>query len=266
MPKLKKKKRTRMPELVPYESNDSPDQPFGVAYPFPRPSVTVDCVVFGFDTANENDSLQVLLIRRGDAPYKNYWALPGGFVRVGDGIGSQGESLEDAAKRELNEETNINLTYSEQLYTFGQPDRDPRGRVITVAYFALVQKTDPICGSEASAVIWAGINRVQHMTLAFDHKDILDKALARLRMKIRYEPIGFNLLSPKFTLAELRHLYEGILNRKLDVSNFRKHVLATNVLTETGQMQKGQHRPAPYYRFNKRAYDHAVREGFHFEI
>jgi len=239
------------------------------SYEFPRPSLTVDCVVFGFDPNDATDPLKVLLIQRKDEPFINHWALPGGFVEVSDVTGEQGESLEEAAKRELEEETNIRLAYLEQLYTFGTPGRDPRGRVVSVAYFALVRTADykPVGGSDASLAIWMGVEKaLGRLPLAFDHKDILNTAVTRLRAKIRYAPIGFNLLPPKFTLSDLRVLYEGILGRKLDPSNFRKRVLATGILKETGQAQRGQHRPAPYYRFNKEAYKEAVRDGFNFEI
>lgn len=239
------------------------------AYEFPRPSVTVDCVVFGFNPSYTVEPLQILLVRRKEEPFKDHWALPGGFVNVSDEVNDQGEPLEDAAKRKLKEEANINLTYIEQLYTFGYPDRDPRGRVISVAYFALVRAEDYVLssGKNTSAADWIGVDTAQtRIKLAFDHRRILIKAIERLRMKIRYEPIGFNLLPPKFTLSELRNLYEGVTGRKLDASNFRKRILATKVLFATGKKQTGQHRPAPYYVFNKNAYQRAIKKGFSFEI
>jgi 8-oxo-dGTP diphosphatase len=156
----------------------------------------------------------------------------------------------------------------EQLYTFGAPGRDPRGRVISVAYFVLVRAHDykPEGGSDASQALWVGMGDALSRQLAFDHREILVKALTRVQNKIRYEPIGFNLLPSEFTLTDLRRLYEGLLQRELDPSNFRKRVLATHVLVETSEVTQGPGRPAALYRFNKQAYDQAVKTGFNFEI
>jgi len=272
-------------------------------YDYPRPSVTVDCVVFGFDLADKRDPLKVLLIQRNSEPYAKCWAIPGGFVETND-IGG-GESLERAAQRELEEETGLRLefeqlppssqthvphvlkdgttlppnwypddeprhvpAYLEQLYTFGAPRRDPRGRVISVAYLVLVRAADyvPQGGSDASQAKWVGIQDALTRNLAFDHAEVLSKAITRLQGKIRYEPIGFNLLPDEFALSDLRDLYAGVLQRELDLSNFRKRVLATGVLSETGHLTEGSGRPAALYRFNKTAYDQAVKTGFNFEI
>ncbi len=240
-------------------------------YKYPRPSFTVDVVIFGVEPQLGWD-LQVLLIQRAaetgpEAAFPGFWAIPGGFVEVDD-EGNQGESLEEAAHRELAEETGVKVEYLEQLYTFGKPKRDPRGRVISVAYFALVQSKDHVAeaNSDASDARWFSIDDAMKLTLAFDHNEILKKALQRLQAKIRYAPIGFSFLPPKFTIAELCALYESILRRRLDVSNFRKKILATGVLVETGQRQQNNNRPPMLYRFDKRAYNHAVENGFNFEI
>jgi 8-oxo-dGTP diphosphatase len=241
-------------------------------YEYPRPSLTVDCVIFGFDP--DASFLKVLLIRRADDPFKGHLAIPGGFVEVRDDA-SQGESIEDAARRELKEETGITVAYLEQLYTFGTPGRDPRGRVITVAYVALVRQQDYIieAGSDAAEASWFSVESALGgylEPLAFDHRSILKLALQRLQGKIRYAPIGFNLLPDSFTLGDLRKLYETLLGRPLDMSNFNKKVgrvlVRPGVLVKTGDAQKGFHRPAPLYRFDREAYDRAVLNGFNFEI
>src|SRR5262249_13277904 len=161
---------------------------------YPHPSLTVDCVVFGFDQGD----LKVLLIERGAEPFQGMWALPGGFVRIQ-------ESLEKAARRELSEEAGITKLFLEQLYTFGEVDRDPRVRVVTVAYYASVDPSqhDIRPRTDARAVEWFPVSRMPR--LAFDHRRILEIALARLRAKIRYQPVGFELLPEKFTLSQLQH-------------------------------------------------------------
>lgn len=230
-----------------------------------RPTVAVDCVVFGIS----GDELQVLLVERGTEPFKGYPALPGGRVEVKD-EGDQGEDLERAARRELREETGIEVDYLEQLYTFGTPGRDPRGRVISVAYFALVRSKDHVAhaGSDAASAEWWSVKNtlITKNGLAFDHNKILSVAYERLQTKIRYAPLGFNLLPPKFTLGELQRLYEAILMRPLDKRNFRKRILSMGILAEAGRQQNVPHRAATLYRFDKKTYDRAVRGGFNFEI
>src|SRR5512134_1003201 len=161
-------------------------------YQYPRAALTVDCVVFGFDESE----LKVLLIERGLEPFKGRWALPGGFVRVG-------ETLDDAARRELEEEAGLKDVFLEQLYTFGAVDRDPRERVVSVAYYALVNLSDHKvhAATDARDAAWFGVHDVP--SLAFDHAGILQMALERLRAKLRYEPVGFELLPRKFTLSQL---------------------------------------------------------------
>jgi 8-oxo-dGTP diphosphatase len=235
-------------------------------YEYARPAITVDCVIFGLGAEGD---LRLLLIRRRDPPFAGSWALPGGFVRVEDD-GDQGEDLEAAARRELEEETGARVAYLEQLFTFGKPGRDPRGRVITVAYMALVRAGDHAVagGDDASEAAWAPMQEVtgRLRALAFDHAEIVRLAIARLQSKVRYAPIGFNLLPPTFTLGELQRLYEAVLQRPLDKRNFRRRILAMGVLAEAGRQENVPHRAAALYRFDRRAYDRAVREGFHFEI
>lgn len=236
-------------------------------YEYPRPSVTVDCVVFGLSDAV---GLQVLLVQRGDDPFKGFWALPGGFVEVRDDA-SQGEDLEAAARRELKEETGAKVGHLEQLYTFGTPGRDPRGRVISVAYLALVRAAEHVVvhGSDAAAAAWLPVGLAMQGELAFDHKTILVTALARLRAKVRYEPIGFGLLPQAFTRGQLQALYETILGRPLDKANFRKRIQALGVLAPVRGKTvpaRGGGPAAQLYRFDRRAYEAARSRGVHFEI
>jgi 8-oxo-dGTP diphosphatase len=180
-------------------------------YKYPRPSLTVDCVVFGIG----GGELQVLLVERGDEPFVGRWALPGGFVHVSD-EGTKGERSADAARRELTEEAGIGVAHMEQLATFDEPNRDPRGRVVSIAYMALVRSSDHAlrAGSDAANASWWPAEHLPR--LAFDHKEIVKYALARLRAKVRYAPIGFALLSPDFALSELQALYETVLGRAVD--------------------------------------------------
>jgi 8-oxo-dGTP diphosphatase len=227
-------------------------------YEYARPSVTVDCVVFGLDL--EAEDLKILLIQRSGRPFAGMWALPGGFVDMG-------ETLEQAAKRELQEETGISRLYLEQLYTFGDPGRDPRDRVITVAYYALVKLTDHTikADTDASDVAWFGVSDLPR--LAFDHAKIVAMALGRLKGKVRYQPIGFELLPAKFTLSQLQRLYEVVLERRLDKRNFRKKILGMGLLVETSEIQKDvAHRAARLYRFDEERYRRLVQKGFNFEI
>ncbi len=210
---------------------------------YKRPSVTVDVVIF----ALVNDDLQVLLIKRKNEPFANMWAIPGGFVRME-------ESLEEAAARELSEETGVTDVYMEQLYTFGEPDRDPRTRVITVAYFALVpyDAIDHRPGDDASETGWWSVFALPE--LAFDHEHILQYALTRLRYKLEYTSVGFRLLPDMFTLSELQQAYETILGETLDKRNFRRKILGSNILEETGTKDRsGEGRPAMLYRYREDA-------------
>ena len=210
-------------------------------YEYPRPALTVDCVVFGVDA----DDLRVLLIQRALQPFEGKWALPGGFVRID-------ETLDDAARRELEEETGLSKVFLEQLYTFGAVDRDPRERIVSVAYYALVNLRDHQvhAATDARDAAWFGVNDVPR--LAFDHADILQTALARLRGKLRYQPIGFELLPKKFTLSQLQRVHEAILGERLDKRNFRKRVDALGVvrpLNESVTLPAG--RPAQLFVFRR---------------
>lgn len=213
---------------------------------YERPSVTVDVVTF---TLRDHD-LKVLLIRRKHPPFAGYWAIPGGFVQMD-------ESLEAGALRELEEETGVCDVYIEQLYTFGQPNRDPRTRVITVAYFALVPAGAlPAlqAGDDAADAQWWSMYDLP--PLAFDHAEILDYALTRLRYKLEYSAVGFELLPEKFTLSELQSTYEVILGEKLDRGNFRKKLHKAAVVEPTRDYRNTGGRPARLYRFR----DDAVAE------
>lgn len=225
-------------------------------YEYPRPSLTVDCVVFGIDDEN----LKVLLIQRGAPPFEGRWALPGGFVHMN-------ESLDDAARRELQEETGLERIYLEQLYTFGEPKRDPRGRVVSVAYYALVKLSDHRvhAATDAREARWFSVWETP--ALAFDHEKLLETALTRLGGKVRYQPVGFELLPAKFTLTQLQQLYEKILRRELDKRNFRKKILSMDLLEELDEMEKDvAHRAARLYRFDKAKYRKLEKQGFNFEI
>jgi 8-oxo-dGTP diphosphatase len=209
-------------------------------YDYPRPMVTVDIVVFTI----QDDDLKVLLIKRGIEPFKGAWALPGGFV-------GEHESLEDAARRELFEETHVEGLYLEQLYTFGEPGRDPRGRVISVSYFALVSSDDRplLAATDAADAAWCSVYKLP--TLAFDHGAIVTYALERLRYKLDYTSAGFQLLPKKFTLTELQEAYEVILGRTLDKRNFRKKILSVGILEPLDETKmEGPHRPAKLYAYD----------------
>jgi 8-oxo-dGTP diphosphatase len=225
-------------------------------YQYPRAALTVDCVVFGFD----GGELKVLLIERALEPFKGKWALPGGFVHVD-------EPLDDAARRELVEETGLANVFLEQLYTFGTVDRDPRERVVSVAYYALVKLSDhqAKAATDAANAEWFSLSQLPK--LAFDHVDIVTAALARLQGKVRYQPIGFELLPEKFTLSELQHLYEAILATQLDKRNFRKKVLGFGLLAALKETQmSGRHRPAQLFRFDADKYEKLKKRGFDFEL
>lgn len=215
---------------------------------YKQPSVTVDVIIF---TIIDSD-LKVLLVKRKNPPFEGRWAIPGGFVRFD-------ENLEDAAKRELSEETNVKNIYLEQLYTFGETGRDPRGRVITVAYFALAGAKDMqiSAATDVSEVKWHSVYSLPE--LAFDHAIILDYALQRLRYKLEYSTVCFQLLPKKFTLTELQRAYEIIFNKKLDKRNFRKKILSLGIITESGKTAGTAHRPAALYSFTRK---HMVMDNF----
>jgi len=223
---------------------------------YARAALAVDCVVFGLDEAD----LAVLLIRRDLEPFAGKWALPGGFVHLD-------ETVDEAARRELAEETGLGRVYLEQLYTFGGIDRDPRERVVTVAYYALVNLADHRvkAATDAREAAWFAVSDLP--ALAFDHDAIAAMALERLRSKVRYRPLGFELLPPKFTLTMLQRLYEKVLERELDKRNFRKKVLAMGLLEELDEVEQDvAHRAARLYRFDKKRYRELEKAGFDFEL
>lgn len=225
-------------------------------YKYPRPAVSTDCIIFGYD----GKKIKVLLIERGIEPFKGKPALPGGFVR-------ENETAEACALRELYTETGVKDVYIEQLYTFSAINRDPRTRVISIAYFSLINLNhyQLKAGDDAKATQWFDIENIP--ALAFDHSAILQAAIERLQNKIRYQPIGFELLPPNFTLSQLQNLYEKILRTQLDKRNFRKKILKTTILTKLDKkIQQKTGRPAYLYQFNKKQYEKLQKSGFNFEL
>ncbi len=207
---------------------------------FDQPSVTADIVIF---TIKENE-LNVLLVKRDVEPFKDKWALPGGFVRID-------ESLEEAAKRELVEETGVKDVYLEQLYTFGDVKRDPRGRVITVAYMALINSKEITlsASTDAKETSWFPIKKIP--PLAFDHKKILTYALKRLRWKFEYTSVAFSLLPDEFTISQIQKIYEIVFDKEFDKRNFSKKILSLNILEEKGIKKDVSHRPPMMYSLKK---------------
>lgn len=212
-------------------------------YAYPHPAVTTDVVLFTI----RDGRLQLLLIRRAGEPFRGRWALPGGFLDID-------EDLEQCAKRELAEETGVTGVYLEQLYTFGRPGRDPRERVISVAYYALApsERLDPQPSSDAAEAAWFAIGRLP--ALAFDHAEIISAAQERLVAKLDYSTIAFQFLPATFTLSELQDVYEILVDAELDKRNFRKWALALEQIEETGEFRRrGRHRPARVYRLKDRS-------------
>ena len=218
------------------------------SYKYPRPAVTTDCVIFGFD----GFELKVLLIERGLEPFKGQWAFPGGFVRMD-------ETVEDCALRELQEETGLNPKYMEQMRTYSDVDRDPRDRVITVAFSALVKIEEVVGGDDAARAQWFSLDSVPR--LAFDHDRILRDATTFLKHKIHFEPIGFELLDEKFTMPQLQRLYEVILGVNFDRRNFQKKMFATGVLIQLNEKcENARRRPPKLYKFNLERYNEMKRK------
>lgn len=223
-------------------------------YKYPHPAVTTDCVIFGFDGSN----LKILLVQRGIDPYKGIWALPGGFL-------NPMESAEVGALRELKEETGLESAYLEQFHAYSEPDRDPRERVITIAYLALVKLQEVKGGDDAADARWFPVNEVPQ--LAFDHDLILRDALARLRERIHFHPIGYELLPEKFTLKELQSLYEAILGIHFDRRNFAKKMFHMDILTQLDEtVWPTPKREANLYRFNLEKYTELKNRGFRLEF
>jgi 8-oxo-dGTP diphosphatase len=223
---------------------------------YPRPSVAVDLVIFTIIDAQ----LRVLLVKRQEHPFKGSWALPGGFVRVGESAKDQGEDLDAAARRELQEETGLDpdRVHIEQLFTFGKAGRDPRMRVISVAYFALVRPDlAPFvkAGGDVSHADWVPVEQLKKVELAFDHRDVVETALARVRGKLEYSGIAFDLVPLTFTIPELRHVYSIVLAKEMDPGNFRRKF---NRMVDDGliELAPGKRitasKPATVYRFKRR--------------
>ncbi|MBR6560743.1 MAG: NUDIX hydrolase [Alistipes sp.] len=223
-------------------------------YKYPHPAVATDCVIFGFDGV----SIKVLLIQRGIEPYKDHWALPGGFVGID-------ESAEECARRELQEETGLQGVAVEQFHAFSDVNRDPRERVISIAYYALVKLSEVRGGDDASEAQWYSYDDVP--SLAFDHDRILRMALRHLRDRICFEPVGFDLLPDVFTMTELQRLYEAILGVKFDRRNFYNKMLKLEVLTSAEPRPENASRRTPSkYRFNAEKYAELKQRGFRLEF
>jgi 8-oxo-dGTP diphosphatase len=218
--------------------------------------LSVDCVIFGY----LDGALKVLLIKRGAEPFKGKWAVPGDLVYPN-------EDIEIAARRILFDLTALENLYLEQTKVYGQVDRHPIGRVVTVGYYALIniENYDPHASAWADSVYWVDVNDVPK--LAFDHNLILSHALKTLRFRVRHRPAGFELLPEKFAIGQLQSLYQAILNEKYDKANFRKRILSMNILKSLEENQKGvPHRPGRLYSFDKEVYDQLKSKGFSFEL
>ncbi len=223
-------------------------------YKYPHPAVTTDCVIFGFDGIK----LHVLLIERGIEPYKGKWAFPGGFLKMN-------ESAEEGVRRELKEETGFEADFLEQFHTYSNPQRDPRERVITIAYYALCKMKEVKGSDDAAKARWFGFDEIP--PLAFDHDMILRNAISVLRERIHFCPIGFDLLPEKFTMKELQSLYEAILDVKFDRSNFAKKMNSLNILTMLDEtVWPTAKREAHLYSFNKDSYNEMKTRGFRLEF
>lgn len=224
------------------------------SYDYPRPAVTTDCVIFGYD----GKSLKVLLVERGIEPFKGCWAFPGGFLDMN-------EDALTGARRELKEETGLEQAFMEQFHTFSDVGRDPRGRVITIAYYALVKISEVKGGDDAARAEWFSLSDVP--PLAFDHDRILRMATSRLRERIHFEPIGFELLPEIFTMPQLQNLYEAILEVRFDRRNFASKMQKLGILEETGDRPKDAARSVPVrYRFNRSRYEEMKAKGFRLEF
>ena len=223
-------------------------------YKYPRPAVATDCVIFGYDEL----SIKVLLVQRGIEPFKGKWALPGGFLRMD-------ETSDECALRELEEETGLTGAKVEQFYTYTAVDRDPRERVISIAYFALVRLSEVRGGDDAAKAQWFASDEIP--SLAFDHDRVLRMALNRLKERICFEPIGFELLPEVFTMPDLQNLYEAILNIKFDRRNFYNKILKLGILVEAEPRPEGAPSRLPSkYRFNPKKYFDLKNKGFRLEF
>ncbi len=219
-------------------------------------AITVDNVIFGFDQGD----LKVLLVKRLEEPHLGEWGLPGDFVQPQ-------ENLTDAPVRVLSELTGLSEVYLEQVSSFGDVDRHPSGRVITIAYYSLINLTNTRFRRHIKQDVTKWVNIRDLRPLPFDHTQIVLTCIERLKLHVRRKPIGFELLPPKFTLSELQSLYEAVLNRDLDKRNFRKKIMGMKILVDVAEYQEGvAHRPAKLYQFDKEKYEEFQSEGFVFEI
>jgi len=221
-----------------------------------KTAFSVDNIIFGFD----KDHLKVLLIKRAEEPFAGQWALPGDIVKPT-------EDLRDAAFRVLDQLTGVRDLFLEQVFTFGKVDRHPKGRVITVAYYSLIniEDVDIRAASFAEQVAWKEVRSIE--SLAFDHYKIMHTCLSKLQRDVKFRPIGFELLPKQFTLTELQKLYEAVLETDMDKRNFRKKILNMNILDTKHEMQKNvAHRPAKLYAFDKDKYEEAKDSGVIFEL
>ncbi len=224
-------------------------------YKYPRPIFAVDCVIFAYN----GQELFVLLVKRDKGAFADHWALPGGFVH-------EGEDAFACAKRVLIEKTALENVFIEQLYTFSKPQRDPRDWVVSTAHYALLRQNhfEVKAGGNSSDIQWQRLKELP--SLAFDHSEIIEMAMQRLKGKVSYQPIGFELMPPYFSLRNLQDLYETILQRPLDKRNFRKKILKMNILDKKENQEKKSKNDPDLYQFNQAKYEQLLEEGFDFEL
>jgi 8-oxo-dGTP diphosphatase len=224
--------------------------------------LTVDAVVFAYLNVESNKELNVLLIKRAFEPFINQWALPGGFM-------NDNESSDTSVIRKLKEETNVELDYLEQLYTFSDVNRDPRERIISISYYALINpsKQNLNTNIHAKEVVWFPISQIEQLNIGFDHKEIIKYAHSRLKNKIVYEPIGFELLPKQFSMSDLFDLYTAILGHDLDRRNFIKKINSYSILKKTTNKTTGHiGRRAQLFEFDQKKYEQLKKKGFNFDI
>ena len=211
------------------------------SYKYPRPAVTTDCVIFGFD----GKQLHILLIERSRDPYKGTWALPGGFLEMD-------ETAEEGAARELYEETHVKDVFLEQFHVFSAVNRDPRERVITIAFYALIRQCDYqiLAGDDAARACWFEVDELP--PLAFDHDEIISKAREHLKIKLKVSPIAFRLLDEQFTMGELQRVYELISGRTYDRQNFYRQAMVSGLLENINEKESS---PTQLFRFNDQCYE-----------
>ncbi|MEI6679982.1 MAG: NUDIX domain-containing protein [Mariniphaga sp.] len=221
-------------------------------YQYPHPALTVDCVIFGFD----GKSLRILLIERGVEPFKGEWALPGGFVRID-------ETVEEAAIRELQEETNVKGVYMSQLAVFSDVDRDPRERVVTVAFYALVKPSDydVIGGDDAASACWFSLDN--YPSLVFDHEQIVKAAFAQVQRNFRAGNVGLEMFEDKFSISQLYTMHSLVTQKEIDRRNFYKKMISCDYIEPTSEkMQETPHKPSQLFSIDRMVYDSEIRESY----